>query len=96
MRVSNLSDIDMSDEQVQALIEAKKHGDRIREFVKAEVDRQLAEGIFDILKDRIDLDMRVYHLMSQVDSMEKSIKDTNKKITTIRNQLRKEKGRGEL
>ena len=96
MKISNLSDIDMSDEQGQALIEAKKHGDRIREFVRAEVDRQLAERIFDILKDRIDLDMRVYHLMAQVDSMEKSIKDTNKKITAIRNQLRKEKGRGEL
>lgn len=96
MKISNLSDIDMSDGQVQALIEAKKHGDKIREFVKAEVDRQLAERIFDILKDRIDLDMRVYHLMAQVDSMEKSIKDTNKKITMIRNQIRKEKGRGEL
>ena len=96
MKISNLSDIDMSDEQVQALIEAKKHGDRIREFVKTEVNRQLAEKIFDILKDKIELDIRVYHLMSQMDSMEKAVKDANKKITAIRNHIRKEKGRGEL
>jgi len=38
----------------------------------------------------------VAELKCQVDSMEKSIKDTNKKITMIRNQIRKEKGRGKL
>ena len=38
----------------------------------------------------------ISELKCQVDSMEKSIKDTNKKITMIRNQIRKEKGRGEL
>jgi septation ring formation regulator EzrA len=38
----------------------------------------------------------ISELRCQVDSMEKSVKDTNKKITMIRNQLRKEKGRGEL
>ena len=38
----------------------------------------------------------VAELKCRVESMEKSIKDTNKKITAIRNQLRKEKGRGEL
>jgi len=38
----------------------------------------------------------VAELKCRVESMEKSIKDTNKKITMIRNQLRKEKGRGEL
>jgi uncharacterized coiled-coil DUF342 family protein len=38
----------------------------------------------------------ISELKCQVDSMEKSIKDTNKKITAIRNQIRKEKGRGEL
>ena len=70
--------------------------DRIREFVKTEVNRQLAEKIFDILKDKIELDIRVYHLMSQMDSMEKAVKDANKKITAIRNHIRKEKGRGEL
>jgi hypothetical protein len=96
MRVSNLSDIDMSDEQVKALIEAKKHGDRIREFIQAEVKRQITERVFDTLKDQIDRDIRIFHLMSQVDSMEKSIKDTNKKITMIRNQIRKEKGRKPL
>lgn len=38
----------------------------------------------------------VAELKCRVESMEKSIKDTNKKITMIRNQIRKEKGRGEL
>lgn len=38
----------------------------------------------------------VSELKCRVESMEKSIKDTNKKITMIRNQIRKEKGRGEL
>jgi archaellum component FlaC len=96
MKVSNLSDIDMSDEQVKALIEAKKHGDRIREFIQAEVRRQVAEQIFNTLKDQTDRDIRIFHLMAQVDSIEKSIKDTNKKVTMIRNQIRKEKGRKPL
>lgn len=38
----------------------------------------------------------VAELKCRVESMEKSVKDTNKKITMIRNQIRKEKGRGEL
>ena len=38
----------------------------------------------------------VAELKCRVESMEKSIKDTNKKITMIRDQIRKEKGRGEL
>lgn len=38
----------------------------------------------------------VAELKCRVESMEKSIKDANKKITMIRNQIRKEKGRGEL
>jgi len=96
MKVSNLSDIDMSDEQVKALIEARKHGELVREFIQAEVRRQVAEQIFNI-KDQIDrYDIRIFHLMVQVDSMEESIKDTNKKVTMIRNQIRKEKGRKPL
>lgn len=79
MRVSNLSDRELSSEEYEALVK-----------------RQAAEQIFDTLTDQIDRDTRIYHLMSQVDSMEKSIKDTNKKTTMIRNQIRKEKGRGEL
>lgn len=42
------------------------------------------------------IEQALQELMCRVDSMEKSIKDTNKKITAIRNQLRKEKGRGDL
>lgn len=38
----------------------------------------------------------VAELKCRVESMEKSVKDTNKKITMIRNQIRKEKGREEL
>lgn len=75
---------------------AYKYGQTCREFIQAEVKRQVAEQIFEVIKDQNERDIRIYHLMSQADSMEKSIKDTNKKITAIRNQLRKEKGRGEL
>lgn len=38
----------------------------------------------------------VAELKCRVESMENSIKDTNKKITMICNQIRKEKGREEL
>lgn len=96
MRVSNLSDRELSSEEYEALCTARKHGELVREFIQAEVKRQIAEQVFDSLKDQLDRDTRVFHLMAQMDSMEKSIKDTNKKITAIRNQLRKEKGRGKL
>lgn len=62
MRVSNLSDRELLAEEYAALCEAKKHGKIIREFIQAEVKRQVAEQVFD----------------------------------TLTNQLRKEKGRGEL
>jgi hypothetical protein len=75
---------------------AYKYGKTCREFIQEEVRKQVAEQVFDLVKGLNERDIRIYHLMSQVDSMEKSIKDTNKKITAIRNQLRKEKGRGEL
>lgn len=75
---------------------AYKYGKTCREFIQEELKKQVAEQVFDLVKGLNERDIRIYHLMSQVDSMEKSIKDTNKKITAIRNQLRKEKGRGEL
>jgi len=96
MRISNISDKELSSEEYEALCEARKHGELVREFIQAEVRRQIAEQIF-TLKDQIDrYDIRIFHLMVQVDSMEESIKDTNKKVTMIRNQIRKEKGREEL
>lgn len=83
-------------DRYQAFCEAQKHGKIIREFIQEEVKKQVAEQVFEVVKDQIDRDIRIYHLMSQMDSMEKSVKDTNKKMTAIRNQLRKEKGRKEL
>ena len=88
--------ITAGDEQIQALLKAKEYGEMVREFVRAEVERQITEQVFEVLKDQTERDIRIYHLMAQVDSMEKSIKDANKKITAIRNQLRKEKGREKL
>lgn len=41
-------------------------------------------------------DLIIAELQCRVNSMEKSIKDTNRQIKAIRNQLRKEKGREEL
>lgn len=41
-------------------------------------------------------DIIIAELKCRVDSMEKSIKDTNRQIKAIRNQLRKEKGREEI
>lgn len=41
-------------------------------------------------------DLIIAELKCRVDSMEKSIKDTNQQIKAIRSQLRKEKGREEL
>lgn len=96
MRMSNLSDLDLDDDLYKALSEAKKHGEVIREFIRQEVYDRVIKEVYGALKDNVERDLRIYHLMAQVDSMEKSIKDTNKKITAIRNQLHKEKGRGDL
>ena len=52
------------------------------------------ESYFDSFEYKIQKE--VDEMKCQLDSIEKSIKDTNKKITAIRNQLRKEKGRGDL
>lgn len=75
---------------------AYKYGSTCREFIRNEVRSQVADQVFNTLKDSNDRDLRIFHLMAQMDSMEKSIKDTNRQIKAIRNQLRKEKGREEI
>lgn len=109
MKLSNLSDVEftyaelsyiedmkMDEERIKKLFDSRKTGEIVRKFLQEELSRQVAEQMFEFVKGLNERDIRIYHLMAQVDSMEKSIKDTNKKITAIRNQLRKEKGREKL
>lgn len=83
-------------DKYQAFREDQKNRKIIREFIQKEVERQVAKQAFVMFKGQVERDIRLYHFMSRVSSMEKSIRSTNRKITAIRNQLRKEKGRGEL
>lgn len=87
---------ELDEERIKKLFNSYDTGVIVRKFLQEELKKQVAEQVFDLVKGLNERDIRIYHLMSQVDSMEKSIKDTNKKITAIRNQIRKEKGRGEL
>lgn len=86
-------EIDEDKEKYQAMVEARKHGELVRRFIQEEVRKQLAEQMFDLLKDTTDRDIRIYHMMAQMDSMEKSVKDINKKFTAIRKQLRETKAK---
>lgn len=56
----------------------------------------LSSAYKNTLEELLKQGLIISELKCQVDSMEKSVKDTNKKITMIRNQIRKEKGREEL
>ena len=91
-----IKDTMLDEEKIKKLFDARKTGELVRKFLKEEVQREVATQVFDILRTNNDRDIRIFHLMAQMDSMEKSIKDTNRKITAIRNQLRKENGRKEV
>lgn len=96
MRLSNVSDYDIPESELDLLVKKKNLGDKIRRIIESAVRAEVTEQLWEFMKAQNERDIHLYHLMSQVDSMEKSIKDTNKKITAIRNQIRKEKGRGDL
>ena len=68
-----------------------KFGRQCRERIEYEVRKQIVEQAFEVLKDNADRDTRIYHMMAQMDSMEKSVKDINKKFTAIRKQLKEAK-----
>lgn len=70
---------------------ARKHGNLFNEFIRDEVRKEVAEQVFDTLKDNVDRDARVFHMMAQMDSMEKSVKDINRKFGFVRKQLRQER-----
>lgn len=96
MRMSNLSDCDIPESELDLLVKKKNLGDKIRQIIENAVRAEVSEQLWEFIKAQNERDIHLYHLLSQMDSMEKSVKDTNKKITAIRNQLRKEKGRGKL
>jgi flagellar capping protein FliD len=70
---------------------AYKYGKTCRPYIQQEISAQITERLFDILKDNDDRDIRIFHLMSQIDSIEKSVKDINKKFTAIKKQLKERK-----
>lgn len=96
MRLNNASDYDIPESELDLLVKTKNLGEKIRHLIESAVRAEVTEQLWEFMKAQNERDIHLYHLMSQVDSMEKSIKDTNKKITAIRNQIRKEKGRGKL
>lgn len=68
-----------------------KFGKRFRECICQEVNKEITERLFEILKDNNDRDIRIFHMMSQIDSTEKAVKDIDRMFKTIRKQLRKER-----
>lgn len=91
-----IEDMKLDEKRIKKLFNSYETGKIVRKFLQEELKKQVAEQVFDLVKGLNERDIRIYHLMAQVDSMEKSIKDTNTKITSIRNQIRKEKGRKPL
>ena len=96
MRMSILSDCDIPESELDLLVKKKNLGDKIRRLIENAVRAEVSEQLWEFMKAQNERDIHLYHLLSQMDSMEKSVKNTNEKITAIRNQLRKEKGRGKL
>lgn len=68
-----------------------KFGKRFRECICQEVQKETAKQLFEILKDNNDRDIRIFHMMSQMDSTEKSIKGIERKFKSIIKQLREER-----
>lgn len=60
-----------------------KFGRSIRACIDVKVERQVKEELSKILLDQKDRDARIFKLMEQVDTLEDTIKELNKKLEKV-------------